>query len=358
VSYRDRDWAADENPMGRFGRPGGDFHGIRPSLDNPMSWALPVGRVAGIAIRVHLIFLIFVVIELLRGAGTSGTLGFTWTLTLLASLFAIVLLHEFGHCLACRFVGGEADEILMWPLGGLAFCRPPHTWQAHLVTAAGGPAVNVVICLAMGTLLFLFTGEFWGVAMPKLFDIGVGWAHVSDSPVLVFVYLTNWVSLVLLLFNLLPIYPLDGGRIVQALLWPRTGYSRSMRYAVRTGYVGAIVLGITGFVLSSVMLVLIAVFGGITCYITSRQLAFTDEFMGYAESEGYAALDDEPPPRATRRERRRRRADERAHREEERVERILSKIADSGIESLTLAERRLLKRATRRRKEDSAGSQR
>ena len=92
----------------------------------------------------------------------------------------------------------------------------------------------------------------------------------------------------LLLFNLLPIFPLDGGRILQELLWPKFGYVRSMRYSVRVGYIGAIGLFIMGVVSKNMMLMGIALFGGITCYITHRQLQFTQETLGF-ESDDYSA---------------------------------------------------------------------
>ena len=357
MSWEDREWAGDDEPQGRYGRPGGDLTGLRPTLDNPLTWALPLGRIARIEIRVHVIFLVFLVIELVRAALELGPLGRRYTLVILGCLFVIVLLHELGHCFACRLVRGQANEILMWPLGGLAFCRPPLAWRAHLVTAVGGPAVNVVICLVLGPLLYFRTGQLGGIAVPRLLKIDYALAFLGDSWLLTVLYLANWVSLVLLLFNLLPVYPLDGGRIVQALLWPRVGYSRSMRYAVWTGYFGAIGLGIFGFVLPSVTLVLIAVFGGLTCYLTSRQLAFTDEFMGF-DDEGYPGADPavDVEPRPDRRQRRRQRELERRQREEARVERILRKINDYGLESLTLTERRLLRRATRRRQQESQKS--
>ena len=364
MSWREHDAEADENPMGRFGRPGGDWQGIRPSLDNPMSWSLRLGRLLDITVRVHVIFVVFVAIELLRAAwhvtaADSFSHGF-WTVALaMGSLFAIVLMHEFGHCLACRRVGGDANEILMWPLGGLAFCRPPERWSAHLATAVGGPAVNVVLCCAMIPVLGLATGTWWGVAIPNpLNPVGIYAADVGGRQPwwLIAIFYANWLSLVVLLFNLLPVYPLDGGRIVQACLWPRFGYARSMRFAVRVGYVGAILLGVAGFVQGNVMLVLIAVFGGITCYITHKQLEFTEQMMGFDPGGFPAAYDaGEPAEAASKPSARQRRAERRARskkRELAAVDAILKKIGESGMESLSGVERRLLKRVTKEKKGD------
>ncbi len=360
MSWKDRDYADD--PSRRYGRPGGDWQGIRPTLDNPISWSLPVGRFLGIAVRVHLAFLLFIVIELLLSLKTSTVIGLGFMALTLACLFGIVLLHEFGHCLACRRTGGEADEILMWPLGGLAFCRPPQRWTAHLVTAVGGPIVNVLICAILVPTLGVLTGKWWGVAIPSPFNpIGIFSAGIDGYQPwwLMALFLANWLSIVLLLFNLLPIFPLDGGRIVQALLWPRLGYARSMRVAVWTGYFGALALLIAGFVMNNVMLLMIAAFGGITCYVTNRQLAYTESVLGF-ESEGvdYSAslgAGSEPDQREAKPSRRERRAEQRMQREKaelQRVDRILQKIATSGLESLSTGEKRLLKRATQRQQQE------
>ena len=166
-------------------------------------------------------------------------------------------------------------------------------------------------------------------------------------------YLLNTVSLILLLFNLLPVFPLDGGRILQALLWPRFGYVRSMRYSVRTGYIGAIGLGILGFVIGSSMLVLIAVFGGVTCWITHRQLKYTQETLGF-ESDDYSAslaAPDEDPATPTGPTWRQRRAERRRRRERQdavAVDDILEKIRRQGMDSLTAGQKRRLHQATRR----------
>ncbi len=355
-------WQPDDDPRARFGRPGGDWQGIRRTLDNPLSWSLRLGRLAGIEIRVHLIFVLFVLIELLRAAfprtpgGAAAPLGLGPSALMLGCLFLLVLAHEFGHCLACRRAGGEADEILMWPLGGLAFCRPPHSWGAHLLTAVGGPLVNVLILLLLVPTIGFATGLWWGVAIPNPFHLFGGLIDLP-SRLLMALYMVNALSLVLLLFNLLPIFPLDGGRIIQALLWRKFGYVRSMRVAVWTGYFGALALGIVGFVVPIVMLVVIAVFGGITCYVTSRQLQFTDEFLGYASDEYDAGTvpDEEPAagePRSTRRSRRAQRHARLEREEAERVDDILTKVSRLGYESLSAAERRLLRRATKRRQKN------
>lgn len=349
LSWRDR--PTDEGwPYGQTGRPGGDWQGIRPTFDNPMSWSVPLGRVAGITVRIHAIFLVFVLIEILRSLYAAPeqnriALGPGPVLILLLCLWWTVLLHEFGHCIACRMTGGHADEILMWPLGGLARCSPPSRWTAHFWTAVGGPLVNVIILAIVVPVLGVTTGRWLGVALPSPLDLG-GLIHVSHSWWLTSLYLLAWVNVLLLLFNLLPMYPLDGGQIAQSLMWPRLGYAHAMRVAVRAGYIGAIALGVLGLVIDETMLVLVAVFGGVTCWITSRQLEWTEQFMGHELQPDDADEDDEAEERA-----RATRLDE-ARAEAEALDHVLRKISVSGLNSLTARERKLLNRATEQRRRE------
>lgn len=357
MTWRDHYGSGEDNPYGRMGRPGGDWHGLRPSFDNPATWAITFGRVAGVELRVHLVFLLFIVIELARAGVQSSGAGMLIVGAMLTVLFGIVLLHEFGHVIACRASGGNANEILMWPLGGLAFVQPPHNWRAHMMTVLGGPLVNVLICIVTGIPLGIATGRWLGAALPNPLDLFGPAAYITGWPLLG-LYLINAMSFVLLLFNLLPLFPLDGGRIVQAALWPRFGYVRSMRIAVRTGYIGAILLAIFGFVFNHLMLVLIAVFGALTCYITHRQLQFTEEMLGY-ESDEYAlglssSTGDDESAHPSRAERRAERAREREERESRELDRILQKIADSGMASLSRSEKKLLDRVSARKRSSAS----
>ncbi len=347
MSWHDDDF---EDRSARSGRVGGDWSQVRPTLDNPMSWSVPMGRVWGIDVRVHFFLILFfliqlgkVVFESTSKESQSVSLGFLPSVIQMTGLFWLILAHEFGHCFACRRVGGEADEILMWPLGGLAQCRPPQTWRANLVTVLGGPMVNVVVFAVTAPLVGLASGEWFGTAIPNPFTLN-GLLLMQDSWWTMALYLVHWTNLALILFNLLPMYPMDGGRMMQALLWSRIGYSRSVRLSVYVGYFFAFGMGVVGVVLANMLLVTIAVFGGIVCYTTLRQLKFTDEFMGFAvEDQAYeAAIVADDPER-------------REMADSAEVDRVLQKIAESGMKSLTRAERRLLKQETDRKRRAASG---
>jgi stage IV sporulation protein FB len=335
--------------------------------DNPLGWSLPIARISGIGIRVHFIFILYILIELLV-AGTQAWFAARW----LGLLFTVVLLHELGHCYAARSVGGIAQQVLMWPLGGLAFVQAPQTPAAQFVTTAGGPAVNVVLCLLAAVILTFSTGTPAAVPinsfqmMEAARHLSPGWQE--------WIFLLFCVSWVLLLFNLVPMYPLDGGRLLQSILWPYVGLHRSMQIATTAGMVGAIGLGLLGLAKGQFILVGIAIFGYITCLNERRMLAtgmIRDESLfGYDFSGGYTTLEGgrSQQARTSRgvrglinswrlkralrlREEERRRLEQ----EEAEVDRILTKVHQSGIQSLTRAERKLLQNATRRRQSVEGG---
>ena len=118
-------------------------------MRDPMSWSIPVFRAFGIQVKVHLLFFIFTLGMFLRQVGAKDN-PIWWVdvfLFTVVALFGIILLHEFGHCFGARYVDGDAKEVLIWPLGGLAYVDVPHNPRANFITTAAGPGVNVVICL-------------------------------------------------------------------------------------------------------------------------------------------------------------------------------------------------------------------
>src|SRR5262249_39839589 len=127
-----------------------------------------------------------------------------WYILEYVALFGIVLLHEFGHALACRSVGGVADKIMLWPLGGVAFVNPPPRPGPVLWSIAAGPLVNV--------LLLPVTWGLWAL-------MAAGSSADEPSAFTTFLKALAVINTALLVFNLLPVYPLDGGQILQALLW-------------------------------------------------------------------------------------------------------------------------------------------
>jgi len=149
--------------------------------------------------------------------------------------FMSILLHEFGHVVACRSVGGVADHIVLGPMGGLAMVRPPDRPFPHFVTTAGGPLVNAI-------LWAIFWGILHSKALNPIFETG------STLSIVLWFFFRGMMVIneLLLIFNLLPIFPMDGGRLLQNILWPTVGYRESLRFTGMIGTVGGVGLAVLG----------------------------------------------------------------------------------------------------------------
>jgi Zn-dependent protease len=240
---------------------------------------VPIGRFSGIAVRVSLLYVVWMALQVGTAASQGGALGFGQQLFMVGALFVLVLLHEFGHCVAARRVGGDATDILMWPLGGLASCSLPHTWWAHFVTTAGGPLVNAALVPVLGGVL-LVLGQPTGALVFSPLNVSSGWLALdygaAGVPVWAlqaafWAYVANWA---LLLFNVLvPMFPMDGGRLLQAIMWRGMGFRRSMDITTRVGLFAAVVLGLFALTTGAMVLFAVAVMGGLTCYAERQRLA-------------------------------------------------------------------------------------
>lgn len=180
-------------------------------------------RFRGIDVHVHWSW--FVVAIYSVSQRVPGYASPVWAALEYGMLFVIVLLHEFGHALACRQVGGTANQIVLWPLGGVAYVAPPQRPGATLWSIAAGPLVNVL-------LLPVFAGLWW-------VSSSSGWIEGSadfDR----FCRAMLWTDILLLGFNLLPVYPLDGGQMLRSLLWYPLGRARSLQVATLLGLVGGV----------------------------------------------------------------------------------------------------------------------
>jgi Zn-dependent protease len=167
------------------------------------------------------------------------------------ALFVIVTLHEFGHSLACRQVGGQADRIVLWPLGGVAYVDPPPRPGATLWSIAAGPLVNVILVPVLVGLVLIARSAGLAESSP---DAAACLRAVA------------FINFGLLVFNLLPVYPLDGGQILRALLWFVLGRARSLTVASVIGFGG--VLGLLGLAvrIGSVWIGILAVFVAMNCW--------------------------------------------------------------------------------------------
>ncbi len=376
-----------------------------------MSWALPIFRVFGIQVRVHLLFFIVTLGFFLRQVTLPGNVVWWGDVFLLivALLFGVILLHEFGHCFGGRAVGGEAEEILIWPLGGLAFVKVPHEWKAHTTMIAAGPLVNVVICFLTGAVVAgagyvpmfnpladpyvsemrrlkddrIYTSQYGmrlyapgGVeSPPDLARTFVGKpADLAESAVksgyeralapgwVVWVNRTFWLSWILLLFNLIPAYPLDGGQLLQGLIWWRRDYRTGVTVAAYGGVMCSVVVFVASIAANEALILGLGLFMLFSSVLKLRSLDLEEGPFGYDFSGGYTSLgDDDETPRPkpkkqgfvkrwlqARAARRLRHEAARRREDEERMDQLLDKIARSGKHALTDDERRFMERVSAR----------
>ena len=253
---------------------------------NPLMWLLSgsvsLGVWFGIHVRVHAMMVVFIALTiLLRQFGT-------WHLSIesMAILFVVVLLHEFGHCYGSWLVGGQPSQILMHPLGGLAFADAPRRPWANFVTVLFGPLVNVLIC-TVATLGMMVLAGTWRIVpwnpfalnMPAILNVIRHGTETFRFLVLVFS-----ISYGVLLFNLWPVFPLDGGQLLQSVLWAKFGYYRATIFATVTGMIGASIFGVLALMWGNFFIVFIAIWGFMTCLNMHRELkangpwAYEDEF--------------------------------------------------------------------------------
>ncbi|HEY2468546.1 MAG TPA: site-2 protease family protein [Terracidiphilus sp.] len=186
-------------------------------------------------------------IQARRGSYTS----ILWNILEYLALFAIVLMHEFGHALACRSVGGTADTIMLWPLGGVAYVDPPQRPGATLWSIVAGPLVNVALLPILIGAWVTAGALQWRYSMPNAYH---------------FIRGVTGIDLALLIFNILPIYPLDGGQILRSLLWFPLGRARSLMVASVLGFFGVAGLAVLAYFERSGWTFLIAAYAGLNCW--------------------------------------------------------------------------------------------
>ena len=194
---------------------------------------IPLGRWFGIRVMIGWTFFI-AVLWIMQDFTRNIELGIFF----IVLLFGTVLLHEFGHSLSCLMLGGQAPLIVLGPLGGVSYVQPPNRPSAWLITTVCGPLVNVVLWVG-----FWAVTKFALPALARSMDPGSTAFHW----IALFCFLMVMINKGLLLFNLIPAYPMDGGRLLQEILWLTMGYQISLQVAGMVGTVaggGLVVLGL------------------------------------------------------------------------------------------------------------------
>jgi Zn-dependent protease len=316
-----------------------------------MNWSWHAFTIAGIPVRLHWT-LLFVLAYYLFGR-IGGEVDPLWTLyiaTGLAMNFAIILIHELGHCWATRRVGGHVDQILLWPLGGMAYVGHSEDPRTDMFVAVSGPVTHLLGgALCVGLILLLGVPWDWNYLNPiarRDWWFGFGRTLPVDA--------LN-VNMMLLAFNLfVPAYPLDGGRILLDILTLRMGTWRASRVAGTISIVIGIGIIVLAFISRSIFLAFIGVWVLLNA-MQLRAVAQADDtysIKGYSDrgyrfeeprKEGYFAK-----RRRLKRERIVAKLDAEEAELRRRVDELLDKVNRGGMGSLTEAERKTLEKASSR----------
>ena len=249
-----------------------------------MSWSLNIGRVAGTVVRVHLTFLLFLGWIFAASYATGGAATAVDSLVFMLALFLCVLLHEFGHIFTARAFGVSTPFVTLLPIGGVAQLeRIPEEPGQEFLIAIAGPLVNVVIT----ALLVLFAGA----------HLTSSAAASVDNMHIPLIDRLAAVNLFLALFNMIPAFPMDGGRVLRALLASRFGYVRATEIAASIGQFVAFALGFFGLMYNPI-LIFIAIFVYLAASSEAHMVALRAASRGvpvsYAMLKQFATL----PPEA------------------------------------------------------------
>jgi len=245
-----------------------------------MSWSLNIGKVAGTVVRVHLTFLLFLA-WIFAASYASGGAATAWdSLLFMVSLFLCVLLHEFGHIFTARAFGVPTPYVTLLPIGGVAQLeRIPEEPGQEFLIAIAGPLVNVVITAGLVLLA--------GAHLQSSAAAAVDNMHIPLLDRLAAV------NLFLALFNMIPAFPMDGGRVLRALLASRLGYVSATEIAAAIGQFVAFALGFIGLMVNPI-LIFIAIFVYLAATSEAHMVALRAASRGvpvsYAMMQQFATL--------------------------------------------------------------------
>jgi Zn-dependent protease/CBS domain-containing protein len=232
------------------------------------NWSIPAGRIFGVELRIHLTFLFLLVFVWLTESAAHGPANAGRGLALVGIIFGSVVLHELGHALVGMRSGVPAKAIILLPIGGVTLLDETQhsmepgavTWKRDIRIALAGPIVNILIALVAGSVLLTF--------MPQLHFWTKPYVYSSNLPASVF-----WSNVWLALFNLLPAYPMDGGRVLRALFSRRMDAVQATRRAVSIGQAFATLFMLVGMIWN-IWLTMIGFFLFIAAQLEERSAVF------------------------------------------------------------------------------------
>jgi Zn-dependent protease/CBS domain-containing protein len=251
-----------------------------------MSWSFPIGRLFGSEVRVHVTFFLLLawigIAHYQQGGWPAALDGVAFIL----AIFACVVAHEFGHALAARRYGIKTPDITLLPIGGLARLeRMPEKPGQEIVVALAGPAVNVVIAIV---LILVMNARFDLTALEGL-----------DNPALSFLVRLASVNVFLVLFNLIPAFPMDGGRVLRAILAIWYSRTQASNIAARIGQALAFGFGFLGLMGGNPLLIFIAIFVYLAATAEAQSVGLQDVSRSLGVRDGMITRFESLGPQAT-----------------------------------------------------------
>lgn len=230
-----------------------------------MSWSLTIGRLWGTVVRIHLTFFLLLIWIGVSAWQHGGFPAARNSVLFILLIFACVLLHEFGHILMARRFGIATPDVILLPIGGVArISRMPEKPAQELAVAIAGPMVNIAIAF----FLFLLVGTVQSESL----------AHIDDPRISLLARLAA-VNIFLVLFNLIPAFPMDGGRVLHAILAMKFGNARATQLAASLGQILAFGLGFLGL-FGNPLLIFIAIFVYVAAGGEAQMMAFSEAARG------------------------------------------------------------------------------
>jgi Zn-dependent protease len=336
-------------------------------MNDSLTWSVSLGRWFRVQVRLHALFIVVAVFVLFLATAPPAPAGIGFGALAVGVLLASVMAHELGHCVAAARVGGNNDPVVLGPLGGLGNLELPREPHAELTAVLAGPLVNLGLLLSTLGVLLAVRADVPALLSP------LGPQDLTQGPWwLVTAKLAFWTNWLLVLANLLPAFPLDGARMLRAVLWPALDYRGATLVAVRASKLTAIGLCVWAWLATDaqsarllpawVPLVLLAVlvyFSAVHEAARGDESEWDEELFSYDFSQGYTSLERSSQPRrppagllqrwlSNRRELRRRRRESQELEEERLVDEVLMRLHQRGMQGLSAQERALLERVSAR----------
>ena len=244
-----------------------------------MGWSWRIAKIRGIEVKIHATFML----ALVWGAfiwGGGRPQGWLYGAFLTLALFTIVLAHEFGHAIVAQRYGIHVHDIVLLPIGGVArLNRMPDKPSQELAVALAGPAVNLGLALIVSPFLVL------GVLSHMRAGYGFGLPPLAQPGLLNFAAFLVVVNVSLLVFNMVPAFPMDGGRVLRALLAFKLPYGRATSIAANVGRLFAVAFGIFAFTTGNVSLALVAMFVFFAAGAELQEVTQRESLRGLTVSE-------------------------------------------------------------------------